>query len=213
VTLPTTPTVPTSGRARPLPPEERRAALIAATLPLIEAHGTKVTTKQIAEAAGVAEGTIFRVFPDKDTLVQAAVQSVLDPLPIIAELNGIDLGLPLRARMAVLVALLQKRLSTVFNLFLSMRMQGPPPEAHDRQRSINREGNDAILAAVDRVLAPDRDSFRMPAAEVARVMRLLTFAGTHPLISDHNPLTTDEIVSILLDGVLRPDPHLPGEPC
>jgi AcrR family transcriptional regulator len=205
VTLPTTPIVSPSGRARPLPPEERRAALIEATLPLIAAHGTKVTTKQIAEAAGVAEGTIFRVFPDKDTLVQAAVASMLDPLPIVAELNGIDLDLPVRDRMAALVGLLQKRLSTVFNVFLAMRMQGPPPEWHDRQRSMNRDGNDAILAAVDRVLAPDRDKFRMPPAEVARVMRLLTFAGTHPLISDHNPLTTDEIVSILMDGVLDPD--------
>src|SRR5690349_3699156 len=47
---------PMSERARPLPPAERRAALVAATLPLISEHGPAVSTRQIAVAAGVAEG-------------------------------------------------------------------------------------------------------------------------------------------------------------
>ena len=42
--------------------------IVAATLPLLLEHGELVTTRQIAEAAGIAEGTIFRVFADKDEL-------------------------------------------------------------------------------------------------------------------------------------------------
>jgi AcrR family transcriptional regulator len=193
----------TTGRARPLPPDERRAALVAATLPLIAQHGLKVTTRQIAEAAGVAEGTIFRVFPDKETLVQAAIDEVLDPLPTIVELDGIDRDLPLRARTRELVAILQKRLTTVFNLLFALRVAGPPEHIPGRARR-TQHANEGIHRAIERVLAPDAERLRMPAADVARVVRLVTFAATHPLITDHNPLTTEEIVAVLLDGVRRP---------
>ena len=200
---------PTTGRARPLPPGERRAALIDATLPLIVRFGRKVTTKQIAEAAGVAEGTIFRVFPDKDSLVQAAIEVALDPLPTIAELDGIDRDLPLRERTRELVSIVQQRLLTVFHLLFTLRVQGPPAELA-RGKSVRRPDNEGIDRAIERVLAPDAARLRLKAGEVARIVRLFTFAGTHPLITDQNPLSTDEIVAVLLDGV---EARTPGEAC
>ena len=60
-------------RARPLPPAERRASLIAATRQLILDHGPEVTTRQVAEAAKVAEGTLFRVFPTRRDLSAATI--------------------------------------------------------------------------------------------------------------------------------------------
>lgn len=60
-------------RAQPLPPAERRASLIAATRQLILDHGPDVTTRQVAEAAKVAEGTLFRVFPTRRDLIAATI--------------------------------------------------------------------------------------------------------------------------------------------
>jgi AcrR family transcriptional regulator len=195
-----------------MPPEERRAALVTATVPLIVQHGRQVTTKQIAEAAGVAEGTIFRVFPDKDSLITAAIEQVLDPLPTIAELDGIDRDLPLRERTHVLVSIIQARLLTVFQLLLSLRVQGPPEElVRGKPRRVTN--NEGIHRAIERVLAPDAERFRVPASEVARIVRLLTFAGTHPLITDHEPLTTDDIVAVLLDGVQNSGGKNMGNQC
>ena len=83
-----TPATTTSGRAAALPPEERRAAIVEATLPLLMEHGELVTTSQIAAAAGVAEGTIFRAFPDKEALLSATLEAAMDMAPLEGTLTA-----------------------------------------------------------------------------------------------------------------------------
>jgi AcrR family transcriptional regulator len=192
---------PDTGRARPLPPDERRAMLIGATRALVAQFGPKVTTKQIAEAAGVAEGTIFRVFRDKEELVQAAIGQALDPSPVMAELLGVDTTLPLRERLIVVTEIMQRRLIQVFNLMVALRVSGPPEKWAGRHRP-QIPPNEVIAGEVARLLEPDADKFRCPVAEVARVLRLLTFAGSHPFISDGKIMSAEEIAVVVLDGTL-----------
>src|SRR5690625_3506692 len=66
-------------RATPMSADERRAWIIEALLPLLVERGGEVRTKEIAEAAGVAEGTIFRVFTDKRELMLAAAEEAMNP--------------------------------------------------------------------------------------------------------------------------------------
>ena len=82
-------------RAKPLAPEDRREAILDAVIPLLRERGRAVSTKEIAEAAGVAEGTLFRAFGDKDALIRAAIERMFDPLPFRAALRAIDPDLPL----------------------------------------------------------------------------------------------------------------------
>ncbi|MFK3983297.1 TetR/AcrR family transcriptional regulator [Micromonospora sp. NPDC050397] len=192
--------LPGSGRARPLPPDERRAALIAATLPLVGEHGIKVTTRQIAEAAGVAEGTIFRVFPDKQALIQAAVAAALDPEPVYAEFAAVDLSLPLRERLIQVTTIIQRRLIRVINLVTAVGLNGPPPNREEHRARV-RPTNERIQAEVARIIEPDRDQFRCTTQEVARLLRLLVFSGSHPMINDDDPLSAEQIVTVLLDGL------------
>jgi hypothetical protein len=44
----------------------------------------------------------------------------------------------------------------------------------------------------------------VPPSQLMHMVRLLTFSGTHPHISDGNPLSAEEIVDTVLNGVLKP---------
>ncbi|WP_246169478.1 TetR/AcrR family transcriptional regulator [Actinotalea subterranea] len=103
-------------RAAPLAPEARRAAIVAATVPLLRERGVHVTTRELADAAGVAEGTLFRVFPDKRALVRAAVERALDPGPLLRDLEALHGLTDLRATVVAVVALLADRAREVSRL-------------------------------------------------------------------------------------------------
>src|SRR5579885_3895728 len=124
--LPLPSTAVSGRRARPLSPDARRQALIAATLPLIRKCGTDVSTRRIAQAAGVAEGTIFRVFPDKESLVQTAIAAAFDPAPVIAALARLDRSLALEPRLIEIVKIVQAWVGTVIDLMMALRGNWPP---------------------------------------------------------------------------------------
>src|SRR2546421_11461899 len=103
-------------RATALPPDERRSMIVAATLPLLLEHGDRVTSRQIAEAAGIAEGTIFRAFGDKDEVIAAVVDAALDQRPLEDALDGIDRSLPLEDAISAAIVVLQQRLIDIWQL-------------------------------------------------------------------------------------------------
>jgi AcrR family transcriptional regulator len=186
-------------RATPLPPDERRAALIAATEPLLEEFGREVSTRQIAEAASVAEGTIFRVFNTKEALIDAVLEEVFDVQRTCDELRRIDLGLDLQTRLVAATQVLQTRLRKVFALFHSMRL-GPRPDQHDF-RARQKMDNERLIAEIVGLLQPDRDRLRIPPEEAANALRAMTFALTHPIVNNGRQPRPEQIVDLVLHGI------------
>jgi AcrR family transcriptional regulator len=63
-----------------------RERILDATKQIIQERGlARVTTKEIARAAGVAEGTLFKYFERKDDLLLAAVQENLPPFLAVTD--------------------------------------------------------------------------------------------------------------------------------
>ncbi len=189
-------------------PEERRAAVIAATIPLLRRHGTGVRTRQIAEAAGVAEGTIFGVFPDKAALMTAALMTAFDPRQAIDALAAIGTGTELRARLREAVAILRKHMSDDLGLILPHPgLVGTDPElcAHMRR------SRERIVAAVAALIEPDRHRLRRSPHDTAQLLLMLIAvslrSGFTPSGESAQP-PDEEIVGVLLDGLLvRPAPR------
>jgi AcrR family transcriptional regulator len=198
---------PKNRRAAALPPEKRREAIVSATLPLLLEHGLAVTTRQIAEAAGVAEGTIFRVFADKDALIDAVFEKALDPGPVETRLAEIDPSLPLDERLVEAVRIMQERVAGVWRLVSSVGFTRPPEPGDDSRR---RKFTDVRHLVA--LFEADRDRLRYDPASNAQRLRALAIAGSHPALIDR-PLPPEEIVALFLDGVrLRPAATPPPAP-
>jgi AcrR family transcriptional regulator len=180
-------------------PEERRAALVAATVPLLREHGLDLSTKQIAQAAGVAEGTIFGVFPDKQSLLVAALLDALDPQPTLDALGAIDPELTLRERLVAAVRLVIERFRASAHLMAAARsvLQGCDAETHRRMA----ESRQRLLTALTALIEPDAAELRSSPGTTARILLVFCGGNTFGPYGDPERFTPPEIVSLLLDGL------------
>lgn len=183
-------------------PDDRRKALILATIPLLHEHGLDVSTRQIAEAAGVAEGTIFGVFENKNKLVTVSILQALDPQPMIDAFAAIDRALPLRERLTLAADLLMQRFLEHAQLMAAVRkliMTSDGQGDHFRKMAHDREQTQAALAAL---IEPDAGILRRSAGSTARLLLLYCGARTFGPFGDPDGFDSQEAVSLLLDGLL-----------
>jgi AcrR family transcriptional regulator len=190
-----------SRRARPLAAEDRKAMIIEAVIPLLIEHGRDVTSRQMAEAAGIAEGTVFRAFGDKESLIQAAVEHYLDPLPLRAALRSVDADLPLEEKLSIVFRLLQDRFSGIIRMMSALGRHGPPP---------HRPSKHDFASIIGELLQEHSAQLRIPPERVAHYARVLAFASALPVFDDTIPFTFDELVDLFEHGVIVP-PTTPKE--
>jgi AcrR family transcriptional regulator len=169
-------------RVPAMPAEERRAAIIEATIPLLREHGMAVSTRQIAEAAGVAEGTLFGVFPDKPALIREAVLSAFDPQPVLDAIRATDPSVGVRAQLTQVLELLQHRMADNIGLMGIVRFSAP---SWDKEFFLRiSEHRQMMWRAIEEVLTPHRDLLRQEPRVVAQLALVLAAAGTRAMLGE-----------------------------
>ncbi|MFD1370197.1 TetR/AcrR family transcriptional regulator [Actinoplanes sichuanensis] len=188
-------------RVPAMAPEERRAALIEATIPLLHEHGLEVSTRQIASAAGVAEGTIFGVFESKSQLVVCSVIKALDPQPDLDALAAIDRAAPLRERVIAAAELVHKRFLERAHLMHAARkliMVGEQDPETVARMAANRA---KIGTAVADVFAPDAARLRVTPDRAAHLLLMFCGANTFGPYGEPDSFSGADLASLLLDGI------------
>ncbi|MGW6057867.1 TetR/AcrR family transcriptional regulator [Streptomyces sp. NPDC055189] len=207
-------------RAPAMGPEQRREMIVRAALPLVIEHGSAVTTRQVAQAAGIGEGTIFRVFADKDELLDACVSEALSPDSAVAELAAVSLEQPLTARLTEAVSALHAHVDRIGALVGALhatggRSRGDRPGgaggAPDRAA-----GSARVREALSELFEPERASLRLAPEQAALIFLGLLFVGvgrpSSPQAAQEKAgephVDIPDLVHVFLHGVLS----RPGEP-
>jgi AcrR family transcriptional regulator len=178
-----------------MPPEQRRVAIITAVLPLLIEHGASATTRQLAHAAGVSEGTIFNVFADKDELLAAALDVALDQEPFEAAISELDVTVPFEQRLILATELIQRRIVDIWKLVSQLGPHQHDPAEH---RPI------PVSPAMTELFRVEADRLRIDPNSAGRLLRALALSLTHPMLAAE-PATASQIVDLFLHGAAHRD--------
>ena len=199
-----------------MPAEARRQAIVEAVLPIILETGAMPSTREIATAAGVAEGTIFRVFDDKPALLHAVAEHVLNPPGRDEVFRAMVLDRPdLRDKIRLVVDRMQETSRRAMSVLMVLRQHlGQHPEAgHLPKPGTDPKGPPEFIVRANEVLFErlvfifdqHRDELRTDPETAALVLRSLVFGSQHPGMTGPQPLTPDQITDVVLHGVSRKD--------
>jgi AcrR family transcriptional regulator len=193
-------------------PDDRRATIVSAVLPLLEQHGGDVTTRQIAEAAGIAEGTIFRVFPDKRSLFVAVAEEVVAPEGWRqAMADQLDELSTLRTKVLHVVEQMVERTRRTMLVLTALRgvflREGSPPHPHQHPPGppafLARSAQDLHEALLALVFEPHSAELRVTPDTAVRALTSLVNGTWHPGAPADRRLSSEEITDVLLSGVVR----------
>lgn len=157
-----------------MPPQQRRAAIVEAAVGLLETQGPDLTTKQIAEAAGVAEGTLFRVFATLSDLLEAAYAEYLSAERLRKRLQKVDLGDNVETATLAAVRALVDYITSVHFALHPMPSRGcePPSQSEAGPRTFHARFND-LDAWLGAALTPYASRLRFPVPRYAKFLQTL----------------------------------------
>ena len=196
-------------------PEDRRQAIIDATLPMLLERGTDVSTREIAQAAGVAEGTIFRAFETKQDLIHATIHTALMPDATIACIAALPDHQTLPVRVEAIIDVLRDEINRTRSLlhFARPSASAPPASAEHPRAPFGgirppfnpHETRTRLNVAVAAALQPYSGELAVSTAFATNLLSALAFASSFTLTEDEPPISSEELSDVVLHGIAKGD--------
>ena len=183
-------------------PEQRRAMIVQAALPLVAEYGAGVTTQQIANAAGIGEATIFRAFADKEAVLAACMAEAANPAGLLRELDNIPVDQPLAERLVEALDAMQAHLRRMGAVAGALMTSGHRPERGGGPGpSPSREESMAVIReGLAELFRPDQDALRLPVDTVAEMFMFISMAAGRGGEGRGHA----ELVDVFLHGAVTP---------
>lgn len=163
-------------------------------VPLFLEHGAALTTRQLADELGIAEGTIFRAFGDKEALKRAVVEAFFTQSRTRMAEGIVDPALPLDEKVAALVRGTRTWMRNMMRM-LSLVDREEIPSFFKGPR------DDAYRTAVAAIFAPDAGELTIPPDRLGPIVRIAGMAANAAGFANDAGLSDDELVHFILYGI------------
>lgn len=170
-------------------------------MPLLIERGATVTTREMAEAAGVAEGTLFTVFNDKRALVLAAIEDRLDAEPLRRDLEAVPAEMSLELKLLAAAAVIMPRLEEVSALASTLHSLPAASKSSTKHHPRYLEAwNAAIHDGLMKLLELHKRELRLTPERVAQLFAALLLSSRAPYVAPGQRFTPEDLVEVLLHG-------------